>query len=107
MNQSELIELEFTRENALKLLSMGAHPERSLYSHKQIAEWCDKFWCQYLDVDAPNEIEKLLPILTAVETQWDLYLANTYSLKHLQTGNFEDVALPVEWFEEWIKEANA
>ena len=107
MNMSEPIELEFTRENALKLLSMGLHIEKSPYSHKQIAEWCDRFWCQYLDVDAPKEIEKLLPILTAVETQWDLYLANTYSLKQLQNDNFEEVVLPVEWFDEWLKEANA
>jgi hypothetical protein len=107
MNRSVPIKLEYTRENALKVLSHGAYPESSPYSHKQIAEWCDSFWCQYLDVDASVEIEKLLPILTTVETQWDLYLANTYSLKQLQEGDFEDVVLPVEWFEEWLKEANA
>ena len=107
MNESKPIELEFTRENALKLLAMGARPEESPFSHKQIAEWCDRYWCKYLDVDAPREIEKLLPILTSVETQWDLYLANTYSLKELQEGNFESVRLPVEWFKDWLKEANA
>ena len=107
MNQSEPIELEFTRENALKLLYFGLHPEKSPYSHKQIAEWCDRFWCKYLDIDAPKEIEQLLPILTDVETQWDLYLANTYSLKQLQEDNFEHVVLPPEWFAQWLREANA
>lgn len=61
MKPSKPVELEFTPENALKVLAMGANPEKSPYSHKQIAEWCDRFWCMYLDVDAPKEIEKLLP----------------------------------------------
>jgi hypothetical protein len=86
---------------------VGGQPDNSEYSHKQIAEWCDQFWCKYLDVDVPRDIEKLLPILTDVETQWDLYLANTYSLKELQEGNFESVCLPVGWFENWLKEVNA
>jgi len=107
MNPSEPIELEFNRENALKVLHMGASPEKSPYSHKQIAEWCDRFWCKYLDVDAPKEIERLLPILTDVETQWDLYLANMYSLEQLRNENFEHVVLPKEWFEDWLVEANA
>jgi hypothetical protein len=107
MKNSDPIELEYTRENALRLLELGANPDASPYSHKQIAEWCDRFWCQYLEIDAPKEIEKLLPVLTSVETQWDLYLANTYSLKELQEGNFEAVRLPTEWFEDWLKEANA
>lgn len=107
MNNSEPINLEYSRENALLLLKRGAQPDESPYSHKQIAEWCDRFWCQYLEVDAPKEIEKLLPVLTSVETQWDLYLANTYSIKELQEGNFESVRLPTKWFEDWLKEANA
>lgn len=76
----------------------------SPYSHKQIAEWCDQFWCLYLDEDAPPDIEPLLPILTSVETQWDLYLANTYSLDELRARTFEEVRLPGVWFEEWIAE---
>jgi hypothetical protein len=89
----------------LQALSWGAHPDDAPYSHKQIAEWCDRFWCQYIDVDAPTEIEKLLPILTDVETQWDLFLANTYSLEELQTKSFEEVSLPVAWFAEWLLKA--
>jgi hypothetical protein len=107
MNISDPIELEFTRENALSLLRLGLTPNESPFSHKQIAEWCDKFWCKYLDIDAPREIELLLPILTDVETQWDLYLANTYSVSELQKGDFESVRLPIEWFEQWLQEANA
>ena len=103
MPPSNPVTLPFTPESVLQVLDWGAHPGSSPHSHKQIALWCDRFWCQYLDVDAPPQIEKLLPILTDVETQWDLYLANTYSLEELRTNAFEDVNLPTEWFEEWLR----
>jgi hypothetical protein len=99
------VTLPFTPEAAIQVLAWGAHPESSPHSHKQIALWCDRFWCQYLDVDAPPEIEKILPILTDVETQWDLHLANTYSSKELQSSTFEEVLLPIEWFQEWLLQA--
>jgi hypothetical protein len=96
--------MPFTREAALKMLKWGAEPSTSPYSHKQIAEWCDRFWCKYLDVDAEPEIESLLPILTDVETQWDLYLANTYSLEELRAKNFEEEQMPTVWFRDWLQQ---
>jgi len=86
------------------MLAWGANPEASPYSHKQIAEWCDRFWCQYLDVDADPEIERLLPVLTDVETQWDLYLANTYTLEELRAKDFETEQMPKEWFNDWLRQ---
>ena len=59
-----------------------------------------RVWRQYLDSDAPEEIERLLPILTDVDTQRDLYLANSYSLDDLRSRSFEDERIPTEWFEE-------
>jgi hypothetical protein len=41
-----------------------------------------------------------------VETQWDLFLANTYSIEEIRAGSFEQVRMPVEWFDEWLLEAN-
>lgn len=102
MKLSTAANLPYTREAAFKMLKWGAEPETSPYSHKQIAEWCDRFWCQYLDVDAEPEIEELLPILTDVETQWDLYLANSYSVEELRTKNFEEERMPTEWFRDWL-----
>lgn len=96
--------MPFTRESVLQMLAWGADPEGAPYSHKQIAEWCDRFWCKYLDVDAEPDIERLLPVLTDVETQWDLYLANTYTLEELQTKNFEAETMPKEWFNEWLQQ---
>ncbi|MBQ0933678.1 hypothetical protein [Ideonella alba] len=104
MKLSHAIDLPFTRESLLALLEHGCKPESSPFTHKQIAEWCDRFWCKYLDVEAPADIAQLLPLLTDVETQWDLYLANTYDLKQLQTEDFDHVLLPTEWFEDWLQQ---
>lgn len=101
------VDLPYTRESFLQALRWGALGDTSPHSHKQIAEWCYRFWCLYLDDDAPTAIEPLLPILTDVETQWDLYLVNTYSIDELRTKPFEDVRLPTEWFEEWIAEVQS
>jgi hypothetical protein len=104
MKLSAPADTPFTREAAIQMLSWGANPETSPYSHKQISEWCDRFWCQYLEVDAEPEIERLLPILAEVETQWDLYLANTHSLEELQTRDFESEQMPKEWFHGWLQQ---
>lgn len=104
MKPSVPIELPFTRDAAIRVLSWGSNPDFSPYSHKQIAEWCDRFWCEYLEVDPEPEIAALLPILTDVETQWDLYLANTYSIAELQQNEFENVRMPKEWFNDWLSQ---
>jgi hypothetical protein len=102
----EPVDLPFTVEAAFQVLRWGALAVGSTYSHQQIAQWCDRFWCQHLEDDAPPEIESLLPVLTDVETQWDLFLANTYSIEEIRAGSFEQVRMPVEWFDEWLLEAN-
>ena len=103
MQRSPSIQLPFTAESVVRVLAWGAGPDTAPHSHKQIAEWCDAFWRLYLDVDAPAEIERLLPILTDVETQRDLYLANTYSLDELRSRSFDNERIPIEWFQEWLE----
>lgn len=101
------IPLPFTRDSVLQVLKFGASPASSPFTHWQIAEWCYEFWREYLEIDAPKEIEKLLPTLTDVDCQWDLYLANTYSLKDLSDrDSFDDVMLPTEWFETWLQQVS-
>ncbi len=107
MTRSKVIELEYSKANLLVLLSHGAEPDKSPYSHKQIAEWCEMFWNKYFDDDAPSEIEEIMPILAEVETQWDLYLANTFSIDELRNLSFENVKLPINWFIDWAAQANA
>lgn len=104
---SKKIELPFTPESALTVLRDGASCSQSAYRHKSIAEWCDAFWCAFMDVDAPHEIEVLLPILADVDCQWDLYLSNTYSVDELRTMSLDNVELPRAWFTEWLVEANS
>lgn len=98
------IELPYTHDSVIRVLNYGACPEINPYSHKQIAEWCDRFWCQYLKVDPEPAIEKLLPVLTDIETQWELYLANIYSVDELRSESFENEKMPTQWFQEWLKD---
>lgn len=102
MKYTKTIELSFNRENLIILLEQGAGQRGFDFSHKQIAEWCERFWFQYSDVDAPDSIEELMPVLADVETQWDLYLASTFTLEELRTLNYEQVLLPKEWFNDWL-----
>ena len=100
-----MLELPHTPESVLTVLRWGAIPGSSPYTHKEIAEWCDQFWCHFMDVDAPAEIERLLPILADVDVQWDLFLANNYTFDDLRVLNLNDVRLPVAWFEDWLRQA--
>ncbi|MGI8386649.1 hypothetical protein [Robertmurraya sp. P23] len=70
------------------------------YTHQQICNWCDMYYMNGYRLDD----EKLYGILEDISAQWDLYLANTFSLMKLQQMNFSKVKLPIEWFEVWLKE---
>ena len=89
------------------MLRWAATPDQSPFTHRQIAEWCDRFWFAYVEMDAPPEIDALLPVLADVDCQWDLYLVNTYSLEQLQELDLDQVRLPVEWFNEWAQRLGA
>jgi hypothetical protein len=85
MELSKSIELPFTPDSVLRVLAYGADPESSHFSHAQIVDWCDRFWCQYLDVISEPAIEALLPILADVESE---------SSRH--------ETVPAQWFREWL-----
>jgi len=103
---SNEIKLDFTVENAKRVVSSGLVSD-SIYTHQDIASWCEKFWNKYSDTDGPSEIENIMSVLADIETQWDLYLVNTYSLEELQKMEFSTVRMPLEWFEKWNAELNA
>ncbi len=96
--------MPYTREAAIQMLKWGADPISSPLSHKQIAEWCYSFWCQFREVNLEAEIESLLSIIADVDAQWELYLVNTYSLEELQTKNLEHEQMPREWFDDWLRQ---
>ncbi|SFR94332.1 hypothetical protein SAMN05216570_0969 [Dyella sp. OK004] len=100
-----MLNLPYIPESVLTALRWGSIPESSPHTHREIAEWCDQFWCHFMDVDAPAEIERLLPVLADVDVQWDLFLANTYTFEQLRTLNLNDVRLPTEWFDDWARQA--
>ena len=101
------ITLPFTPHSVVEVLRWGAQPSTAPHGHEDIAQWCDRFWCQHLEDDPPEELARLLPVLTDVETQWDLYLANTFTVDELRTLSFAEVQLPVKWFQEWLFQAEA
>ncbi len=102
---SETITLPFSVESLSIVLGEGEKSkEERRFTHHDIAHWCDRFWKAFDEIDAPEEIEKIMPVLADVEAQWDMYLANTYKLKELQNLNFGEVELPRSWFSDWKKE---
>ncbi len=52
--------------------------------------------------DVPAQIEAAADVAQEVEMQWDMYLANTYTLQQLQRLDFSQVRLPAEWFADWV-----
>ena len=100
---SDRIALPFTIDSASQVLKWGASPGTAPFTHHDISSWCYRFWEQFMDVDTSPEIEQVLSIVAEVDCQWDLYLANTYSLEQLQKLDFDTVSIPIEWFSEWLQ----
>ncbi|WP_052427532.1 hypothetical protein [Neobacillus niacini] len=96
------IDWSFSKENLVDLLKSVVN-KTNHYTHQQICNWCDKHYMNYMNEDGLDD-EKLYGILEDISAQWDLYLANTFSLKELQKLDFSKVKLPIEWFEEWLNE---
>ena len=93
----------FTREQAIRMLRLGEASPDSPFTHRQIARWCERFWCSYIDVDVSPEFELLLSVLEDVDCQWDLFLANTYPFEELRTMDLDLVSMPALWFSEWLR----
>jgi hypothetical protein len=101
---SQDIPLPFSAHNLASLLAQAAQLEKGDYTHQDIAHWCDRFHMAYLYGDLPDEegiTQGVAAIAEDVSAQWELHLANTYSLEQLQTMGFSSVELPHHWFREW------
>lgn len=101
------IDLPFTIANFRTLLTAGMRPDAP-YTHQQIKDWAARFWWAQseqpisLGADVVPDIEQAADLAQEVEVQWDLYLANTYTLSDLQRLDFAQVHLPYTWFAEWL-----
>ncbi len=98
------IQLEFIPEDIERVIKWGAHPDTSPHSHMAIAAWCERFWRKYCDIDAPEEIEKWMPLLTEIECEWDIYLAS-YTEQHPHSVK-SGLKLPEHYFAKWLEVIN-
>jgi hypothetical protein len=100
------ISLPFTRESLVTVLSWAAGEQPSTHSHQDIAHWCDRLHTAWA-TDTPHRdaLRPLVGIAEDVSVQWELYLANTYTLEQLQAFQFSTIRLPVEWFQAWLRRA--
>ena len=99
------IPLPFTRENLVTVLSWGAGDLPTTHSHQDIAHWCDRFHMAWVtdELRGDDTFRPVVDIAHDVSAQWELHLANTYTLEQLQALTFSTVALPVEWFQDWLR----
>jgi len=99
------IDLPFTKESMVVVLTWGLNQNGSQYSHQEIAHWCDRL---HLASEQHNsDLEPaIIDVAADVDAQWDMYLANTYSLEQLQNIKHSEVQLPTEWFKEWLSNVN-
>ena len=99
-----LLPLAFTPESMRQVLDWGARPDAAPYTHQEIAHWCDRMHMQFLDTDDAPDLEAAVRIAADVDCQWDLFLANTYTIDQLCQLDFAAVRLPTEWFVDWQKQ---
>lgn len=103
----EKLDLPFTIENVKKVLAYGAS-EHSPCTHQQIADWCFRFWWEReegsLSGIMDDDLNLAAEVALDVDAQWDMYLANEFTLGELQSMNFSKVRLPEEWFRNWQQE---
>lgn len=104
---SNRIELPFTVESLRSVLSWALIPNEGEFSHQDIAHWCDRFHMAMFDIDTDRSMDIATSVAADVDAQWDMYLANTYSLEELQNLDFRVVRLPDEWFHDWLNQLRA
>ncbi|WP_028401004.1 hypothetical protein [Ectobacillus panaciterrae] len=76
-------------------------------SHKELADWCyeycDDYWCSMETSEEDNyDNDKGLDVAMEIDTQWELFLTNTYSTSELQEMDFSNVKMPEEWLHNWL-----
>ena len=93
----DMIDLSFTCDNVSEVLQWVLASKSAPHKNQAIAEGCGRSWNKCCDIDAPDEIECVMPVLADVETQWDLQIA-------CDERNFE---LPRHLFENWLAQIDA
>lgn len=101
------IVLPWSPDSLGTVLRWGLEPEKAPHTHQEIAAWCDRLHIAHLDTDDSADMERTVRIASDVDCQWDLYLANTYSLDELRKLDFAAVRMPLEWFAQWLADLDS
>ena len=56
----------------------------------------------HMDVELAPNLERAIRVVADVDCQWDLFLANTFTVQQLQCMNFSEISMPTEWFVDWL-----
>ncbi|WP_409276180.1 hypothetical protein V1499_11360 [Neobacillus sp. SCS-31] len=100
---STSINLPYIYENLILLLTQISKGKNN-FSEYDFAQWCDNFTMIFEDDEVSKNTEHALLIARDIECQWDLFLADTYSIEELQKMDLTKVKLPLEWYERWLEE---
>lgn len=77
------IPLPFTKDSLHQVLHWGSLSSDSPFTHQEIARWCDRMHMAHMDVNVAPDMESAIQVAADVDCQWDLFLANTYTLEQL------------------------
>ncbi|KOP28816.1 hypothetical protein ACV3PA_13010 [Exiguobacterium acetylicum] len=82
-------------------------------THEELADWCYRYMTDvyhndhyYIATDGRGSYplgKQAAEVVNDIDAQWDLYLANSYSLNELQTIDLATICLPREWLEKWLQ----
>lgn len=100
----EPIPLQFTSENLRRLVALAADSTSASYTHQQIARWCDRFWTHFYEAPDVHDRTPELDVAEDISAQWDMTIANTYSLAERKTLDYAEFRLPQEWFVDWLRQ---
>ena len=101
---ADLISLPYTSTSLRTLLKIGQSPEQAEYTHQQIARWCDLFVFHFFDDPADRDRTIELEVAQDVSAQWDLTIANTFTLEECRNLNYSEFQLPCAWFTDWLEQ---
>jgi hypothetical protein len=101
------ISFPLTKDN-LKTLLIELLNGTSNYSHQDFANLCSKhfvnIYSSEMDFEHFGIDDKTYEVINDVDTNWDIYLVNSYTIDQLKELNLSTVTLPEDWLKEWIKQ---
>jgi len=98
--QDDPISKPYTVESFMEILAQGLLGSMSRFTHFQIIEWCVRFREHCEDCAQPFHIQ----VSDDVIVQWELFIANSYTLEQMRSFSLSDIVLPKPYFEQWLSQ---